>query len=99
LKYRGGGPAELRDARPATGCRTPASTRSAASAHVGRACRSSAPFARPALGNAAAGLVVARHGRLLGVAGFTVRHGKIVDINLLMDPGRLRELDLTALAD
>jgi RNA polymerase sigma factor (sigma-70 family) len=55
-----------------------------------------APFARPALVNGAAGLVVARHGRLLGVAGFTVRHRKIVEIALLMDPARLRELDLTA---
>jgi RNA polymerase sigma factor (sigma-70 family) len=58
-----------------------------------------APFARPALVNGAAGLVVARHGRLLGVAGFTVTHRKIVEIDLLMDPARLRELDLTALAD
>jgi RNA polymerase sigma factor (sigma-70 family) len=56
-----------------------------------------APFARPALVNAAAGFVVVRHGQLLGVAGFTVRHGKIVEIDLLMDPARLRELDLTAL--
>src|SRR5215216_6237869 len=53
------------------------------------------PFARRALVNGAAGLVVARHGRLLGVAGFTVAHGKIVEIDLLMDPARLRELDLT----
>jgi RNA polymerase sigma factor (sigma-70 family) len=58
-----------------------------------------APFARPALVNGAAGFVVARHGRLLGVAGFTVAHGKIVEIDLLMDPARLRELDLTALGD
>jgi RNA polymerase sigma factor (sigma-70 family) len=58
-----------------------------------------APFARPALVNGAAGLVVARHGRLLGVAGFTVTHRKIVEIDLLMDPARLRELDLTALGD
>jgi RNA polymerase sigma factor (sigma-70 family) len=58
-----------------------------------------APLARPALVNGAAGLVVARHGRLLGVAGFTVTHRKIVEIDLLMDPARLRELDLTALAD
>jgi RNA polymerase sigma-70 factor (ECF subfamily) len=55
-----------------------------------------APLARPALVNGAAGLVVARHGRLLGVAGFTVTHRKIVEIELLMDPARLRELDLTA---
>jgi RNA polymerase sigma-70 factor (ECF subfamily) len=58
-----------------------------------------APFARPALVNGAPGLVVARHGRLLGVAGFTVTHRKIVEIDLLMDPARLRELDLTALGE
>jgi hypothetical protein len=58
-----------------------------------------APFARPALVNGAAGFVVARHDRLLGVAGFTVAHDKIVAIDLLMDPARLRELDLTALGD
>jgi RNA polymerase sigma factor (sigma-70 family) len=56
-----------------------------------------ATFARPALVNGTAGLVVARHDRLLGVAGFTVAHGKIVEIDLLMDPSRLRELDLTDL--
>ena len=56
-----------------------------------------APFARPVLVNGAAGLVVARPGRPLGVAGFTVAHGKIVEIDLLMDPARLRELDLTDL--
>jgi RNA polymerase sigma factor (sigma-70 family) len=56
-----------------------------------------ARFARPALVNGAAGLVVAPRGRPLAVAGFTVAHGKIVEINLLADPARLRELDLTVL--
>jgi RNA polymerase sigma factor (sigma-70 family) len=55
-----------------------------------------APFARRALVNGGAGLVVARHGRLLGVAGFTVAHGKIVEIDLLMDPGRLRQLEASS---
>jgi RNA polymerase sigma factor (sigma-70 family) len=58
-----------------------------------------APFARPALVNGAAGFIVARHGRLLGVAGFTVADGKVVDIDLLMDPARLRALDLAGLDD
>lgn len=58
-----------------------------------------APFARPTLVNGAAGFVVVRHGRLQGVAGFTVRHGKIVEIDLLMDPARLRDLDATHLDD
>ena len=38
---------------------------------------------------------MARGGRLLRVAGFTVAHGKILEIDLLMDPARLRELELT----
>jgi RNA polymerase sigma-70 factor, ECF subfamily len=31
--------------------------------------------------------------------GFTVRSGKIVEIDILADPARLRQLDLTALED
>jgi RNA polymerase sigma factor (sigma-70 family) len=56
-----------------------------------------AAFARPALVNGAAGFVVARGGRPLTVAGFTVAHGKIVEIDLLADPVRLRDVDLTIL--
>jgi len=58
-----------------------------------------APFARRALINGAVGFVVSRHGRLLGVAGFTVIHGKIVEIDLLMDPVRLGEFDVSVLSD
>ncbi len=58
-----------------------------------------APFARAMLVNGAAGFVVVRDHRLLGVAGFTVVHGKIVEIDLLMDPARLGEVDLTDLDD
>jgi RNA polymerase sigma factor (sigma-70 family) len=80
--------------------RAPGAVRGArAVAERGVAFSRLAPFARPALVNGAAGLVVARHGRLLGVAGFTVTHHKIVEVDLLMDPARLRELDLTALGD
>jgi RNA polymerase sigma factor (sigma-70 family) len=56
-----------------------------------------AASARPALVNGAAGFVVAPGGRVRAVAGFTVAHGKIVEIDLLADPERLRELDLTML--
>jgi RNA polymerase sigma factor (sigma-70 family) len=56
-----------------------------------------ARFAQPALVNGAAGLVVSRHGRPLTVAGFTVANGKIVEIDVLADPARLRRLDLTIL--
>jgi RNA polymerase sigma factor (sigma-70 family) len=58
-----------------------------------------ARFARPAVVNGAAGFVVAPGGRPVAVAGFTVAHGRIVEIDLLADPARLRELDLTALED
>jgi hypothetical protein len=52
------------------------------------------PFVRPALVNGAAGVVVAPRGRPFSVMGFTVRNDKIVEIDALSDPTRLRELDL-----
>src|SRR5215213_712025 len=55
-----------------------------------------APFARPALVNGAAGLVTAPGGRPLSVMGFTVRRGKVVEIDILADPERLGRLDLPA---
>jgi hypothetical protein len=54
-------------------------------------------FTRPALVNGAVGGVVFREGRPLAVMGFTVSDGKIVAIDILADPGRLRELDLAFL--
>ena len=56
-----------------------------------------AALARPALVNGAAGFVVSQRGRPVSVAGFTVTHGKIAEIDLLADPARLRQLDLTVL--
>jgi RNA polymerase sigma-70 factor (ECF subfamily) len=58
-----------------------------------------ASFAQPVLVNGAAGVVVSPRGRPFAVAGFTVAHDQIVEINLLADPARLRELDLTVLDD
>jgi RNA polymerase sigma factor (sigma-70 family) len=58
-----------------------------------------APLARPLLVNGTPGFVVAQQGRPVAVAGFTVAGGKIVEIDLLADPARLRELDLTVLDD
>ena len=58
-----------------------------------------APFARPALVNGAAGVVVAPRGRPFSVMGFTVSGGKIVEIDILADPARLRQLDLAVLDD
>jgi RNA polymerase sigma factor (sigma-70 family) len=56
-----------------------------------------APFAQPALVNGAAGFVAAPGGRPFAVLGFTVRRGKIVEIDVLADPARLRRLDLAVL--
>jgi RNA polymerase sigma factor (sigma-70 family) len=53
------------------------------------------PFARPALVNGAAGVIVGRDGQPITLMGFTVSHGKITEIDILADPARLRELGLT----
>ena len=55
------------------------------------------PFVRPALVNGVAGVVVAPHGRPVSVMAFTVRSGRIVAIDALTDPERLRRLDLAVL--
>jgi RNA polymerase sigma factor (sigma-70 family) len=52
---------------------------------------------RPALVNGAAGVVSIRDGRPFSVGGVTVRGGKIVEIDILADPERLSQLDLTIL--
>jgi len=57
------------------------------------------PFVRPALVNGAAGVVVAPRGRPFSVMAFTVKDGKIVEIDGLADPERLRQLDLAVLDD
>jgi RNA polymerase sigma factor (sigma-70 family) len=56
-------------------------------------------FARAALVNGAAGMVIAPRGRPVAVAGFIVAHGRIVEIDVFADRARLRELDLTVLDD
>jgi hypothetical protein len=53
-----------------------------------------ARFARPALVNGAAGAVWAPGGRPRVVFAFTISGGKIVEIDILADPARLRQLDL-----
>jgi RNA polymerase sigma factor (sigma-70 family) len=54
-------------------------------------------FARPVLVNGAVGIVAAPGGQPYAVMGFTVRQGKIAEIDILLDPTRLRQLDLSAL--
>ena len=53
--------------------------------------------AQPALVNGAAGVVMTAEGRPFAVVGFTVRQGRIAEIDILGDPERLRRLDLAVL--
>jgi RNA polymerase sigma-70 factor (ECF subfamily) len=54
---------------------------------------------KPALINGAVGLVTTRDGQPFSIGAFTVRRGRIVEMDWLADPARLRELDLTVLGD
>jgi RNA polymerase sigma factor (sigma-70 family) len=58
-----------------------------------------ARLARPALVDGAVGAVWAPGGRPRVVFGFTISGGRIVAIDILADPERLRRLDLAALDD
>jgi len=51
-----------------------------------------ARFARPAIVNGAAGLVVAPAGRPMAVVGFTVADQRIVEIDIIADPEKLQRL-------
>src|SRR5215218_6420289 len=53
----------------------------------------------PALINGAAGLVSTRNGEPFSVGGFTIKDRRIVAIDILADPARLRQLDLAVLDD
>jgi RNA polymerase sigma-70 factor (ECF subfamily) len=54
---------------------------------------------RPALVNGAAGIVTFRDDEPFSVGAFTVRGGRIVEIDFLADPERVRQVDLTVLED
>ena len=58
-----------------------------------------ARVAQPALVNGAAGAVWAPGGQPRVVFGFTLTSGKIVEIHLVAEPARLRQLDLVLLND
>jgi RNA polymerase sigma factor (sigma-70 family) len=47
---------------------------------------------RPAVVNGAAGVVITVRGRPVAVVGFTVAEGKIVEIDAIADPGRVRRI-------
>src|SRR3954463_16182407 len=54
---------------------------------------------RHALINGTAGLVTMREGHPFSISGFTIRDGQIVEMDILADPERLDDLDLTVLED
>jgi RNA polymerase sigma factor (sigma-70 family) len=58
-----------------------------------------ARFAQLALVNGAVGIVAAPRGRLLVALGFTIRRGRIVRIDVIADPERLRQLEVATLSD
>ena len=55
------------------------------------------PFVRAALVNGAVGAMVAPPGRVFSVMAFTVANGKIAQIDVLLDPARLEQLNLSIL--
>ena len=54
---------------------------------------------RPVLVNGAAGVVITLGGQPVSVMGFTVSGGRIVEINAIVDPERLRRVDVAVLGD
>jgi RNA polymerase sigma-70 factor, ECF subfamily len=56
-----------------------------------------APYVRHALVNGVAGVVVAPPRGVFSVMGFTIADGRIIEMNALVDPDRLSEIDLTVL--
>jgi hypothetical protein len=55
--------------------------------------------AQPALVNGAVGVVVAPRGKLLMVLAFTIADGRVVEIEAIAEPERLRQLDLGVLSN
>ena len=58
-----------------------------------------APFVRPVLVNGAPGALVVPRDQAQVVMAFTVTHGRIIAIDVLGDPERLADLDLSAVLD
>jgi RNA polymerase sigma factor (sigma-70 family) len=88
----------LRTDRAARRPGMPAEIRGAATV-AEQAVRGRARAAQPVLVNGAVGVIVAPRGRLLMVLDFTIADGKIVAIDAIADPERLRQLDLAMLTD
>jgi RNA polymerase sigma-70 factor, ECF subfamily len=85
---------------PAGGSREVRGARAVAGLSISFTRRLAGLAARPALVNGAIGIVSrSPDGQLLSIMGFTVAHGRIVEIDILADVARLAALDLPALDD
>jgi RNA polymerase sigma factor (sigma-70 family) len=58
-----------------------------------------ARFARPALVNGAVGVVLAPRGKLFRVLSFTLKDGKVTQIEVIGDPERLGQLEISVMGD
>jgi RNA polymerase sigma-70 factor (ECF subfamily) len=74
-----------------------AATETRGASEVARQFVGRAQGVRPALVDGAVGGIVARRGRLFLVLVFTIRHDKIVAIDFVADPARLRQVRLSVL--
>jgi RNA polymerase sigma-70 factor (ECF subfamily) len=54
-----------------------------------------ARFARPAIVNGGAGVIIMPGGKPIAVVGFTVAAGRIVEIDLVANPEKLARLELS----
>ena len=70
-----------------------------AAAVAGQARAIPGALVRPALVNGAAGVVITVRGRPFAVMGFTVAEGKIVQIDAIADPDRVRRIAAAVLGD
>jgi RNA polymerase sigma-70 factor (ECF subfamily) len=85
---------------PAGGTREVRGAKAVAGQSISFTRRLAGLAARPALVNGAVGIVSrGPDGQLLSIMGFTVAHGRIVEIDILADPARLAALELPALDD
>jgi RNA polymerase sigma factor (sigma-70 family) len=53
-----------------------------------------APYGRPAIVNGNAGVVVVPRTRPVAVVAFAIEHGRVVEIDVVADPAKLRRVDL-----
>jgi hypothetical protein len=85
------------------GARRPAASRvvRGAAAVASQALMAALPAAElhPALVSGAAGVVITVGGRPFAVMGFTITHGRVVEIDAIADPDRVRRIAAAVLGE